>query len=546
MASPAINPQTGEPQNPSGWSTDGSDSPLSPQSVLAKGAKTVGKMEQNIEDAEKTFAEKESKLGPLREKVIKDIMTPAQAQLHLEKAKEAPKPEDYQKFSMEFMQAATLLGAIAGKRSRLAGIASLNAFAAALKGWKEGNQQAYDNAAHQWEQETKKTLENNRVELEKYEAIIRDKQLNITQMMAALNIASVPFDNKIMFDATKNQNWGMVLAQIDKLSSIQEKLQNSFNTGSGFINEARERTRTVIEDLNAHPERAANMKYEDYLKWKGNAEMLHQNDPSFPLLNELPQGQGFVAPAGRSGRSPEDAKQIVQAMKNGDQPPLTTGLYGMGPLVKAEAERQGFNIAQAQLEWRAAEKQILSLNGPQMTRFVGLARGVQNTIDEVKRLAERMQLGGIPALNAAELQGYIQTQGNSANGRLATNYMTAVNTLKEEFANLANGGYAPTEPAWKLADQQINGNYGVYQLSDSLDEVRRLIGYRLHSMPGMDRLGPGAPNRYTGETGTPALPAEGEGPARGGRAAPEPGTVMDGYRFKGGDPSKQENWEQVM
>lgn len=28
-------------------------------------------------------------------------------------------------------------------------------------------------------------------------------------------------------------------------------------------------------------------------------------------------------------------------------------------------------------------------------------------------------------------------------------------------------------------------------------------------------------------------------------AAPQPGTIMDGHRFKGGDPSKQENWEPV-
>jgi hypothetical protein len=68
-----------------------------------------------------------------------------------------------------------------------------------------------------------------------------------------------------------------------------------------------------------------------------------------------------------------------------------------------------------------------------------------------------MQNSGIPLLNKAKLTAYIQTEGHSENGQLATRYINAVNTLKEEFANLANGGYAPTEPAWKLADEQING-----------------------------------------------------------------------------------------
>ena len=31
----------------------------------------------------------------------------------------------------------------------------------------------------------------------------------------------------------------------------------------------------------------------------------------------------------------------------------------------------------------------------------------------------------------------------------------------------------------------------------------------------------------------------------GGNRGPQPGTVENGYRFKGGDPAKQENWEQV-
>ena len=48
-----------------------------------------------------------------------------------------------------------------------------------------------------------------------------------------------------------------------------------------------------------------------------------------------------------------------------------------------------------------------------------------------------------------------------------------MNTLKEEFANLAQGGYAPTEAAWGLANSQINANYGVDQLKSSSLATKR-------------------------------------------------------------------------
>jgi len=192
------------------------------------------------------------------------------------------------------------------------------------------------------------------------------------------------------------------------------------------------------------------------------------------------------------------AAEIADAIKRGEQPPTLQGLYRQGASVRAALAKDGFNLAKAQQEWAAAQKQIQSLNGPQMTRYAGLANSVVNTIDEVKSLSEEMQNSGIPLLNRAKLQAYIQTQGNSPNGQLAARYLAGVNTLKEEFANLAQGGYAPTESAWALANQQINGDYGVKQLSASLDEVQRLIRYRLQGIPNFQTMGPNAGNRYTG------------------------------------------------
>lgn len=221
---------------------------------------------------------------------------------------------------------------------------------------------------------------------------------------------------------------------------------------------------------------------------------------------DVTTGKPYVTPTGEGG----DAKAISDAIQSGKQPPVLTGLYKNAKAVRADLARSGFDLTQASLEWSAAQKQIQSLNGPQMVRYSGLAKSVVNTIDEVKDLSKQLKLGGVPIANAAELQTFVQTQGNTEKGQLVTRYLAAVGTLKEEFANLANGGYAPTEPAWALANQQVNGNYGVQQLDASLTEIQRLIRYRLNAIPNFNTLGPGGNNRYTPQGG-----GQGHAPAGG-------------------------------
>ena len=79
-------------------------------------------------------------------------------------------------------------------------------------------------------------------------------------------------------------------------------------------------------------------------------------------------------------------------------------------------------------------------------------------------------------------------------------------------------GYAPTESAWHLANAQINGDYGVKQLNASLDEIQRLIRYRLEAIPNRDKLGSGAVNRYIPGSG----PDKGQSPS-----APPPASKPD-------------------
>jgi hypothetical protein len=235
----------------------------------------------------------------------------------------------------------------------------------------------------------------------------------------------------------------------------------------------------------------------------------------------------FRAPTAAQSRagSPEMIDKIAEGISSGQQPPSLSGLYSNSGPVRAALQDRGFDLSKAQIEWTRAQKQIASLNGPQMTRFVGLANSVDRTIDEVRQLSEEMGNWGIPSLNKMSINGVMQTAGNTAKGQLAARYIGAVNTLKEEFANLAQGGYAPTEAVWELANKQIDGNYGVKQMGASLDEIQRLIRYRVQAIPGLSTMGPGAPDRYTGQQPAAQPGPPSASPAKAGAGSPPAGAV---------------------
>jgi hypothetical protein len=137
------------------------------------------------------------------------------------------------------------------------------------------------------------------------------------------------------------------------------------------------------------------------------------------------------------------------------------------------------NFAKLELDYKGAQRFVASLNGPNMVRFQALGKSVVNTIDEVRALGDELQQGGIQKWNSVTRSTIQKVYGNTPQSDLAARYVSAVNTLKEEYANLANGGYAPTEPAWKLANEQINGDYGFKDLHAALLESQRLINFRL-------------------------------------------------------------------
>lgn len=400
------------------------------------------------------------------------------------------KSPDIKEQAWQWMAVASALGALAGSRSRYHTTAAMNAFAGMTQGYAQGSMKMFDQKYKEWQSSVEAANKNNETVHREYMAVMDNAKLNLEQKMTEVKLIASKYQDELAFNAANQQNFTQLAQLLDKRAALQTTAQYHQDQ----IQVQREKMDAAIKTKLASSGQMIN---------EAGEVVLDLNSPKGKQINDLTDG-----------------------VESGKLPPTLKGLYGAAAPVQAQLSSRGFNLSQAQNEWTESQKQIQSLNGPQMTRYVGLAKSVVSTIDEVKDLSRQMELSGIPLLNKLELERYMQTQGNSEKGQLAARYIGAVTTLKEEFANLAQGGYAPTQAAFALADKQINENYGVKQMEASLTEVQRLINYRLQNVPNLATMGPGVPNRYQPQGAAPPPEAPAAAPAVGGAA---PGAGGGGF-----------------
>ena len=160
-----------------------------------------------------------------------------------------PDAKEYQKHSMEFAGAMAVLGAIAGRFTRAPGGAALGAFASALKGWKEGNQQAYENASKEWEEKTKQTIQNNKTVMDKYKLALEDHTKNIDEQMSAIQVIATQYHDQQMYDAAGSKNFTMVAKLYDKNQAQSGRLEGSFEWLSGQLKTERSQKAVLAEKV---------------------------------------------------------------------------------------------------------------------------------------------------------------------------------------------------------------------------------------------------------------------------------------------------------
>src|SRR6187399_1992805 len=166
-------------------------------------------------------------------------------------------------------------------------------------------------------------------------------------------------------------------------------------------------------------------------------------------------------PGAAQGRLSEDEKgvvsEIAEGIYNGNASPTLTGMYKLRPYVQAELNRKGFNLADAETDWRAYQRYLATRNGAPNLRMESALYTADHSLDVIADLANQWDAldktlwdGKYKLLN----KGTVMLATNGALGpeaaKLAQQLQAQINDVSSELGQIYMGGTSPTDHALKL------------------------------------------------------------------------------------------------
>jgi hypothetical protein len=198
------------------------------------------------------------------------------------------------------------------------------------------------------------------------------------------------------------------------------------------------------------------------------------------------------------------AKLIADAIIKGQQPPTTTGLYKEGAAVREELARQGFNLQQAESDWKAVQKHLSTLNGPQQERLRQAVTFTYDSLDNIEDLYNQWQKtklpGGFSTYNKLALEAAMKLPGEA--GSIATRLHSQINDLTSELGTVYKGGNASTDETLRLAAENLKAEWNDRTFKDALGLVRNNLRIRKNSIDNSMPAGVSAGSPYTPKSET--------------------------------------------
>lgn len=190
------------------------------------------------------------------------------------------------------------------------------------------------------------------------------------------------------------------------------------------------------------------------------------------------------------GSTPDDPKDISDAIVAGRQPPTLTGLYRNASAVRANLARakypdgSPYDLARAQSDWTAVQKHLATLNGAQQERLRQAITFTYDSIPIIEDLYDKWQKTGLPSgfkvWNKAALVASSHLPGEA--GSIASNLLSQVNDLTSEMGTVYKGGNSSTDESLKLAASNLNADWNEKTFKDAIKRMKTNLQIRKNSI----------------------------------------------------------------
>ena len=235
---------------------------------------------------------------------------------------------------------------------------------------------------------------------------------------------------------------------------------------------------------------------------------------------EQAKNKAIVVQTATGGSPIDQAKEIGDAIMRGEQPPIISG-FGMakiaGPL-KSYLAKQGYNLKNAELDYRATEKHLATLNGTQQTKLRQAVTFASDSLSLVENLAKEWEGGGFPLLNKARLAAAKSGALGTKAQEIATQLETQISDLTSELGTVYKGGNSSTDESLKLAAKNLSADWSVPQLLSNVKLIRQNLTIRTNSINSTG---------VAGLSDSAAEPPKKEEPSK-----QTEGVTPSGYKFK--------------
>lgn len=354
------------------------------------------------------------------------------------KAAPAPDQQQFQKDSQGWMTAITALSALVGSRGRARGTGALKAFAAGMNGIQKGNQQAFEDSYKTWRANTDAMMDENKQEMEKYNAILNNRDLTEQEAFNEIKMVGFEHENKLMMDAKDFEQAAAIYesqvkaqasatAYVDKMAAKKEEMDKQQD----------EKDAKQAEILAKFP----SMKDTDVVP--GTVLTKAAINQKVEILKQT--GNNYPA-AGISMRTMNNPiREIVDAVK--------AEKYPTQDVVKARA-----NVAEANSEGQAIGRRA-------GTTEVGVGEFDQ-LIEPTRASLRKLDMGKYKDLNA-----FIAAFDEHTND---PDYIEAYNNIQElqnAYTSVLTRGGVRSDAAQGLSEKTINTLFGAEGSDRALDTM---------------------------------------------------------------------------